>query len=76
MYNRDPVEECHRAFTLFDTDNKGIITVDDLRRTMRDIGQSMEEGELAAMISEFDSEGRGGINVDEFTRIMLTRKQR
>lgn len=54
MYNRDPVEECHRAFTLFDTDNKGIITIDDLRRTMRDIGQSMEEGELAAMINEFD----------------------
>lgn len=76
MYNRDPVEECHRAFKLFDVDGKGIITMDDLRRTMREIGQSMEEQELQSMIKEFDSEGKGGVNVDEFTKIMMTRKQK
>lgn len=76
MYNRDPVEECHRAFKLFDVDGKGIITLDDLRRTMREIGQSMEEQELQSMIKEFDSEGKGGVNVDEFTKIMMTRKQK
>lgn len=76
MYNRDPVEECHRAFKLFDVEGKGIITLDDLRRTMREIGQSMEEQELQSMIKEFDSEGKGGVNVDEFTKIMMTRKQK
>ncbi|KUI52466.1 Centrin-3 [Cytospora mali] len=76
MYNRDPVEECHRAFKLFDVDGKGIITLDDLRRTMREIGQSMEEQELQSMIKEFDSEGKGGVNADEFTKIMMTRKQK
>ncbi|KAJ4393791.1 Calcium-binding component of the spindle pole body (SPB) half-bridge [Gnomoniopsis sp. IMI 355080] len=76
MYNRDPVEECHRAFKLFDVDGKGVITLEDLRRTMREIGQSMEEQELQSMIKEFDSEGKGGVNVDEFTKIMMTRKQK
>lgn len=76
MYHRDPVEECHRAFKLFDVEGKGIITLEDLRRTMREIGQSMEEQELQSMIKEFDSEGKGGVNVDEFTKIMMTRKQK
>lgn len=59
MYNRDPIEECKRAYRLFDLDGKGMITVDDLRRVMKEIGQSMEETELSAMVREFDSEGKG-----------------
>jgi centrin-3 len=59
MYNRDPVDECRRAYRLFDVDGKDMITVEDLRRVMKEIGQSMEETELAAMIREFDSDGKG-----------------
>lgn len=59
MYNRDPIEECKRAYRLFDLDGKGMITVEDLRRVMKEIGQSMEETELAAMVREFDSDGKG-----------------
>lgn len=59
MAERDPDAECRRAYRLFDTDGKGIITVEDLRRVMKEIGQSMEETELAAMIREFDAEGKG-----------------
>jgi len=59
MYNRDPVEECQRAYRLFDIDAKGIITVEDLRRVMKEIGQSMEESELEAMVREFDADGKG-----------------
>lgn len=75
MYNRDPVEECRRAFRLFDVDGKGVITVEDLRRVMKEIGQAMEETELGAMIREFDTEGKGGVNEDEFIKIMLAKRQ-
>ncbi|KAJ9133081.1 Caltractin [Pleurostoma richardsiae] len=76
MYNRDPREECLRAFRLFDVDGKGVIDVDDLRRVMREIGQAMDDAELVSMIREFDSDGKGGVNADEFTKIMMTRKQK
>ena len=45
MYNRDPVEECRRAYKLFDVDDRGMITIEDLRRVMGEIGQTMEEGD-------------------------------
>lgn len=76
VYNRDPRQEVSRAFKLFDISNSGLITQEDLRRVMNEIGQSMDESELAAMIDEFDTEGRGGVNEAEFEKIMLSRKQK
>ncbi|EJT81226.1 hypothetical protein GGTG_01210 [Gaeumannomyces tritici R3-111a-1] len=71
IFHRDPVEECRRAFRLFDSSGRGMITVEDLRRVVQDIGQNIEENELSAMIREFDSDGKGGVNEDEFVRIMM-----
>lgn len=68
------MEECRRAFKLFDVEGRGIITVEDLRRVMDDLGQAIEEQELQSMIREFDSEGKGGINEDEFIKIMLKKR--
>lgn len=76
IHGRDPRSECERAFKLFDVDNKGLITVGDLRRVQHELGQSMEESELESMINEFDAEGKNAINVDEFVKIMLGRKQK
>lgn len=69
--NRDPKEEILRAFDLFDTDGKGMISLDDLRRVARELGEGLEEEELAAMIEEFDLEGKGGVGRDEFLGICL-----
>ena len=66
---RDPREEILRAFALFDEGNKGIIRLEDLRRVARELGEGLEEDELVAMIEEFDLDGDGGINRDEFIAI-------
>lgn len=69
--NRDPREEILRAFELFDTENNGIIRLEDLRRVARELGEGLEEDELAAMIEEFDLEGKGGVGREEFIGICL-----
>merc|ERR1712144_157933 len=63
---RDPRDEILRAFALFDADDKGMITLEDLRRVARELGEGLEDEELVAMIEEFDLEGKGGVGRDEF----------
>ena len=69
--NRDPRDEILRAFALFDTEDKGMISLEDLRRVARELGEGLEEEELVAMIEEFDLEGKGGVGRDEFVQICM-----
>lgn len=68
---RDPRDEILRAFALFDTDGKGMINLEDLRRVARELGEGLEEEELTAMIEEFDLDGKGGVGRDEFVGICM-----
>ncbi|KAL9614355.1 MAG: hypothetical protein Q9167_001158 [Letrouitia subvulpina] len=68
---RDPREEIMRAFELFDEGDKGKINLQDLRRVARELGEGLEEDELVAMIDEFDLDGDGAINREEFLGICL-----
>ncbi|KAL2075326.1 hypothetical protein VTL71DRAFT_269 [Oculimacula yallundae] len=69
---RDPRDEILRAFGLFDADGKGMITLEDLRRVARELGEGLEDEELVAMIEEFDLEGKGGVGRDEFVGICMS----
>ncbi|KAL8980395.1 MAG: hypothetical protein Q9205_004509 [Flavoplaca limonia] len=68
---RDPREEILRAFELFDEGGKGKINLNDLRRVARELGEGLEEEELAAMIEEFDMDSDGAINREEFLEICM-----
>ena len=68
---RDPREEILRAFELFDDGGKGKISLGDLRRVARELGEGLEEEELVAMIEEFDMDGDGAISREEFMGICL-----
>lgn len=68
---RDPLDECRRAYRLFDKDGKGIIAFEDLRAMAVQIGQPLDDAQIRRMITEFDSDGKGGVNEEEFIRIMM-----
>lgn len=69
---RDPREEIERAFELFDSEQKGYIDFEDLKRVARELGETgLEEDELRAMIDEFDLEGIGGVGKEAFVGICL-----
>lgn len=67
---RDPEEELRKAFRLFDEDGTGKISLKNMRRVAKELGESLTDDELAAMIDEFDKDGDGMINEDEFMAIM------
>eukprot|EP01013_Petalomonas_cantuscygni_P021545 TRINITY_DN4091_c0_g1_i1.p2 TRINITY_DN4091_c0_g1~~TRINITY_DN4091_c0_g1_i1.p2 ORF type:complete len:179 (-),score=47.83 TRINITY_DN4091_c0_g1_i1:294-830(-) len=67
---RDPREEMAKAFHLFDDDGTGRISLKNLRRVARELGESLSDEELQAMIDEFDRDQDGEISQEEFLAIM------
>ncbi|KAJ3072601.1 Calcium-binding component of the spindle pole body (SPB) half-bridge [Podochytrium sp. JEL0797] len=70
ILDRDPLEEIRKAFQLFDDDGTGKISVRNLRRVAKEIGENLDDEELQAMIDEFDLDQDGEINEQEFVAIM------
>ena len=70
MSNRDPRDESLKSFRLFDDDETGTISLKNLRRVAKELGEQMSEEELQEMIDEADRDGDGEINEEEFLRIM------
>ena len=71
IVGRDPQDEINRAFDLFDGDGKGNITLQDLERVAKELGEGLQHEELQAMIDEFDMNGDGAISREEFINICL-----
>ncbi|WFD01953.1 Calcium-binding component of the spindle pole body (SPB) half-bridge [Malassezia obtusa] len=69
--SRDPREEIRRAFALFDDDGTGKISLRNLKRVAKELGENLDDEELQAMITEFDLDQDGEINADEFEQIMM-----
>ena len=71
--DKDSKEDIQKVFNLFDADSKGSITLRDLQRVAKELGETMTEAELLEMIERADSDADGNISAEDFFNI-LTRK--
>ncbi|KAL6925525.1 hypothetical protein ACO0SA_000123 [Hanseniaspora valbyensis] len=69
ILERDPIEELKRAFALFDEDGDGLITFDNLKKVVEELGEDIADEDIYKMIDEFDLDDDGGINEQEFIDI-------
>ena len=58
------------AFELFDTDGDGSISVKELGKVIRSLGQNPTDLELMTIISKADIDRNGTIEFDEFVSMM------
>jgi len=55
-------QEMRNAFKVFDKDNSGTISADEIAQVMATFGQNLSEDELQFMIQEVDKNGDGTID--------------
>lgn len=67
---KDVMDEIRKAFQLFDEDNSGFITLNNLKRVAEKLGEKFKDEDLQEMIEEADKDGDGKINLEEFAFVM------
>mmetsp|Transcript_27198 Transcript_27198/g.26014 ORF Transcript_27198/g.26014 Transcript_27198/m.26014 type:complete len:166 (+) Transcript_27198:256-753(+) len=70
MSDKDTKEDIHKVFNLFDDDLTGKISLRNLKRVAKELGETMSDAELLEMIERADTDADGEINPDEFYSIM------
>jgi len=71
MEEHESPEELTRAlFAVFDKDNSGSITAQELRHTLQSLGTTLSEDDLHDFVKDFDESGEGHIDLEEFARVI------
>lgn len=70
MSDKDSREDINKVFRLFDEDNAGFVTIKNLRRVAKELGENISEEELQEMIERADSNGDQQVTADDFYNIM------
>merc|ERR1712238_596553 len=69
----DEVEEMKEAFDLFDNDNSGAISVNELTSAMQALGFDVKHAVVFNMVADLDADGSGEIEFGEFLDVMCAK---
>ena len=71
--DKDSRENIRKIFKLFDDEKTGIISIKNLRRVAKELGETIDESELQEMVERADTNGDGLVSEEEFYNI-ITKK--
>jgi len=64
------IESFRGYFNMFDKEKKGFIKSSQVGQILRTMGQAFEERDLKQLIKEFDADGSGEIEFEEFSGLV------
>ena len=70
IFARKPDDEMEQAFSLFDKDQDGNVSFEDLKAITDELGENLTEQELLDMIKEADRQKKGMIAKEDFMRVL------
>ena len=68
------MEEAKIIFDKFDRDHNGYITMKELKKAMRNLGQKLTFEEIHQMLADIDTDKNGTIDFDEFCKFIFNDK--
>jgi len=69
---KDQDDDLAKAFQYFDEDGMGKISLKNLRKVTRELGENITDEQLEAMIDEFDKDGDGASEGSKFFHSAFT----
>uniref|UniRef100_A0A914VF43 EF-hand domain-containing protein n=1 Tax=Plectus sambesii TaxID=2011161 RepID=A0A914VF43_9BILA len=66
----EQIEQFRKYFNMFDKEKKGYIHAAQVGQILRTMGQAFEERDLKKLIKQFDSDGSGEIEFEEFAAMV------
>lgn len=66
----DPEAELKYAFSVFDKDDDGEITADEIMKVMNQLNQTIDKGTVDLMLQSVDVDGDGTVSYAEFKKMM------
>ncbi len=64
---RDDIE---RVFKLFDSNRNGYISLDDMKRVAKELGEDISEKELQEIIQRADLDNDSKLTIEDFYQVM------
>ena len=58
------------AFAIIDKDNDGLVSKEDLKKVLRELGMNINDEGIEDMIKEADKNGDGNVDVEGFLSVM------
>ena len=74
MLTVEDKDHCLKVFNMLDEDHTGFISLANLKKVAKEIGETMSEPELQNLIKKIDTDGDGEISFAEFYAVIA--KQR
>lgn len=67
---RNQEEELRKVFRIYDDNDRGLVTAENLLRCAADLNETVQQEEIDMMIEMGDKEKKGGVNLDDFIILM------
>ncbi|XP_002733157.1 calmodulin-like isoform X2 [Saccoglossus kowalevskii] len=65
-------KDLNDAFKIFDTENTGFISVDELKHLMTTMGERLSEEEMDEMVADANADSEGKVNYEEFVKLITS----
>lgn len=75
LLSPEQIKMYKEAFSVFDKNNRGLVSTKELGVVLRSLGQNPSEAELTDLIAEVDQDGNGEIDFNEFLLMMAKRSK-